>query len=152
MKKAIDELGLISSPDDWDPAQWDLTNLIGRILQVNGAPLFDLVVQVDDRNTSRYVLSVTLPRQSGIVPQFHSPVPKDLLHQLDSIRPNPDVSHRRRAKRQFVNTAGDGPGDVLDEIPDFASFDALSHPDPTLDLSLYLPDANFLQSIQVSES
>ncbi len=151
MKKAIDELGLISSPDDWDPAQWDLTNLIGRILQVNGAPLFDLVVQVDDRNTSRYVISVTLPRQSGIVPQFHSPVPKDLLHQLDSIRPNPDISHRR-AKRQFVNTAGDGPADVLDEIPDFASFDALSHPDPTLDLSLYLPDANFLQSIQVSES
>lgn len=147
MKKVIDELGLISSPENWDPAQWDLTDLIGRILQVNGAPLFDLVVQVDDRNTSRYVLSVTLPRQSGIMPQFHSLIPKDLLHQLDSIRPNPDISHRR-AKRQFVNF-GDGPADILDEIPDHSFLEAAaSHSDPSADL--FLPDANFLQSIQVS--
>lgn len=145
VKKAVDELGIIAAPSEWDPAQWDLTELIGKILNVNGAPLFDLVVQVDDRNTSRYVLSVTLPRQSGIVPQFHSPVPRDLLHHLDILR---DKKERHRVKRQFLGM-GDVQLDNHDEFPDFAIFESLNHPDPSLELhNPFLPDANFLQSIQ----
>ncbi len=116
---------------------------------MNGAPLFDLVVQVDDRNTSRYVLSVTLPRQSGIVPQFHSPVPRDLLHELEVIRSNPpDMDRRHRSKRQFVNV-GEGLPDIHDEFPDPAMFEALNNADPLFDSNPFLPDANFLQSIQV---
>lgn len=148
MKKSVDELGFIAAPSEWDPAQWDLTDLIGKILNVNGAPLFDLVVQVDDRNTSRYVLSITLPRQSGIVPQFHSPVPRDLLHHLNAVR---DKQEHHRIKRQFPGMS-DGQLDGHDEFPDFAMFESLNHPDPSLDLdNPFLPDANFLQSIQVSK-
>lgn len=153
MKNVVEELGVIAAPSEWDPSKWDLTESIGKILQVNGAPLFDLVVQVDDRNTSRYVLSVTLPRQSGIVPQFHSAVPRDLLHVLDTVRsggqrPDDVNQQHRRNKRQFINV-GDSPLDTRDELPDPSFLDPLSHADPSLDLSLYLPDANFLQSIQV---
>ena len=72
------ELGQMMNPADWSKAanQWDLTSLLIKVLQVNGAPLFDVAVQVDDRNTSRYVISVGLPRQSGVVPSFYSPIPQ----------------------------------------------------------------------------
>lgn len=147
VKKAIDELGLISAPSEWDPSRWNLTDLIGRILQHNGAPFFDLVVQVDDRNTSRYVLSVALPRQSGIMPQFHSPIARDLLHVLNS-RPSSAPIHHR-SKRQFVSV-GDSPIDTREELPNSFFPEPLSQPDPSLDL--YLPDSNFLQSVQVNTS
>jgi hypothetical protein len=148
VKKVVDELGLITAPAEWDPAQWDLTNLIAQILKVNGAPLFDLVVQVDDRNTSRYVLSVSLPRQSGIVPQFHSSLPRDLLHELDTLRSKRNTDKRSRTKRQFVNI-GEGLPDIHDEFPDPAMLEALNNADPSQDIDSFLPDANFLQSIQV---
>lgn len=148
MKKVIDELGIITPPSEWDPRRWDLTDMVGRLLKVNAAPLFDLVVQVDDRNTSQYVLSITLPRQSGIMPQFHSPIPRHLLNQLNDLRPSPDISQRRRSKRQFLNL-GDSPVDVTDELPDAAFLESLNNADPSVDISLQLPDANFLHSIQV---
>ena len=144
VKKAIDELGSISAPSEWNPSQWNLTDLIGRILQHNGAPFFDLGFQIDDRNTSRYVLAVTLPRQSGIMPQFHSPIPRDLLHVLKTTEER--GRHGHRSKRQFV-----GVGDEIhDELPDTSFLEPLFQPDPSL--NLYLPDSNFLQSIQVSIS
>ena len=115
---------------------------------MNGAPLFDLVVQVDDRNTSRYVLSVTLPRQSGIVPQFHSPVPRDLLHELQVLGSHRNIEERRRTKRQFVDI-GEGLPEIHDEFPDPAMLEALNNADPLVDSDPFLPDANFLQSIQV---
>lgn len=75
------ELGPLIPPSEWNataqlksPA--DLTDLLIRVLQVNGAPLFDVAVQVDDRNTSRYIISIGLPRQSGVMPNFYSSLPK----------------------------------------------------------------------------
>jgi hypothetical protein len=115
---------------------------------VNGAPLFDLVVQVDDRNTSRYVLSVSLPRQSGIVPQFHSPLPRDLLRELEVLRSERNVEKRRRTRRQFIDI-GEGLPEIHDDFPDPAMLEALNNADPSLDSDPFLPDANFLQSIQV---
>jgi len=58
------------------PEGLDLTDLLKQIIEHNGAPLFDLAIQVDDRNTSRYVLNIGLPRHSGIMPQFYSNIPK----------------------------------------------------------------------------
>ena len=79
MKRVIEDLGQMIATKEWNEKGWDLTDLLSRILQANGAPVFDIAVQVDDRNTSRYVLSVGLPRQSGVMPQFYSTLPKVLL-------------------------------------------------------------------------
>jgi hypothetical protein len=44
---------------------------------------------------------------------------------------------------------GEGLPDIHDEFPDPAMFEALNNADPLFDSNPFLPDANFLQSIQV---
>ena len=66
------------------PEGLDLTELLKQIIEHNGAPLFDVAIQVDDRNTSRYVLSIGLPRHSGIMPQFYSNMPKVSFNLISS--------------------------------------------------------------------
>lgn len=145
VKNVIDELGKITSPTDWDPSGWNLTDLIARMIEVNGAPLFDIAVQVDDRNTSRYVLNLALPRQSGILPQFYSSLSKDLLHFVK--REKRDQSLNRRFKRQF--NFGDFPDHQ--ELPEAAILEALelaSFADGNKAGDV-LPDADFAHNIQV---
>ena len=74
----VEDLGGIVHPQSWASdsdlkTSWNLTSMLVEVMRINGAPLFDLAVQVDDRNASQYVLSLSLPRQSGVLPQFHSP-------------------------------------------------------------------------------
>lgn len=143
VKKVIEELDIIASPSEWNQSTWNLTDLLARMIQVNAAPLFDIAVQVDDRNTSRYVLNLALPRQSAILPQFFASVPKDLLHLVSEKR-----DAKRRVKRQFnFGEFGDHqelPSDgALLEALGLASFDDENK------AGGFLPDADFAHSIQV---
>ena len=128
-------------------AHWDLTGLLTRILQVNGAPLFDVAVQVDDRNTSRYLVSIGLPRQSGVMPTFYSPIQKDLLNVLGKTIPAEASGGKRRNKRQFTHFA-DNPSDSRDETPETILETLHALPHDIAGGGLFLPDANFLSSIQ----
>ena len=78
----VEELGGMAHSSSWTESAWDMTDFLVNIIRINGAPLFDLAVQVDDRNVSRYVLSVGLPRQSGVLPQFYSSQVKVLRSHL----------------------------------------------------------------------
>ena len=61
-------------PSEWSSASWNMTKLIALMMQHNGAPLFDFSVVVDDRNVSRYIVSILPPRYSGILPMFRTPL------------------------------------------------------------------------------
>ena len=83
--KIVQQLGQLiplSAMNSSEPVGLDLTELLIRIIERNGAPLFDLAIQVDDRNTSRFLLNVGLPRHSGIMPQFYSNIPKVILDSI----------------------------------------------------------------------
>jgi hypothetical protein len=65
----------------------NLTWMIVKLLSVNGAPLFDLYLDQDLRNSSRLALFLDLPRRSGhtlrlfrstphkVLPSPHIPLP-----------------------------------------------------------------------------
>lgn len=156
----MEELGHLIPPLLWNvTAHWDLTSLLTRILQVNGAPLFDVAVQVDDRNTSRFIISVGLPRQSGVMPSFYSQLPQDLVDLASRMTADEGSASKTeqhsagiRKKRQFTNFA-DNPSDNRDETPE-SLLEALNglpfHNEAGGPGGLFLPDANFLSSIQVS--
>lgn len=147
----IEQLDKIASPADWNQASWNLTDLISRMIQVNGAPLFDVAVQVDDRNTSRYVLNLALPRQSGIMPQFYSSLPNDLLHfaSQSEKRETDKYPANRRFKRQF-NFGDFGEHQELPESAILEAFGLASFADEiTSGPGNFVPDADFAHNIQV---
>ncbi|GLH13890.1 Endothelin-converting enzyme-like 1 [Gryllus bimaculatus] len=62
MLALLDELGGYLPPGAPPP---DLTALVARLLQVNGAPLFDVDLDADPRNRSRLAIFLDLPRRSA---------------------------------------------------------------------------------------
>lgn len=149
--RIVQQLGQLiplSAMNNTKPEGLDLTELLKQIIEHNGAPLFDVAIQVDDRNTSRYVLSIGLPRHSGIMPQFYSNMPKDLLDlansktnfQKSSVNSNEDHSRTKRQNRKIFDDLIDETGEIpfIDD-PMFVTPDALG---------FFQGNGSFLTSIQ----
>jgi len=147
--RIVQELGPLRPPSATNGSQpegLDLTELLERIIQYNGAPLFDLGVQVDDRNASRYVINVALPRQSAIMPQFYSNLPHDLLDLVDvnwresAAGASEGRSRQRRHYPDFFDESTDETGE-MPFVDDPALFSAEA-------LGLFQGNGSFLTSIQ----
>jgi hypothetical protein len=75
----LNELGGYLLPGT--PQAPDLTSLVIRLLQVNGAPLFDLYLERDVTNRTRLAVFLDLPRRYGHTTRLlHRPYPEVNWH------------------------------------------------------------------------
>ncbi len=66
----LQQLGGYQTNDRWSDSRFDLTNLTLELLRVNGAPLFDVTLDIDAKNSSRYALIIELPRPTSLMPSL----------------------------------------------------------------------------------
>nr|XP_053653838.1 uncharacterized protein DDB_G0271670-like [Cherax quadricarinatus] len=57
----------------FQPESWNLTRALLEMFRMNGAPLFDVIIDADIRNSSRFSIIITSPRRSGLVPALVRP-------------------------------------------------------------------------------
>lgn len=82
---------------------WNLTNAILELMRLNGVPLFDVLIDADIRNSSKFAIIIAPPRRYGLIPSLVGPT-------LPSRR-RPDLEKIRRPKgRQSLF------GDTLDDL------------------------------------
>ncbi|XP_045585451.2 uncharacterized protein [Procambarus clarkii] len=52
----------------FEAERWNLTRALVQMLRMNGAPLFDVIVDADIHNSSRYSIVISAPLHSGLIP------------------------------------------------------------------------------------
>lgn len=66
----LSSLGGYQRSETWSDSQFDLTNVTLQLLRLNGAPLFDIMLDIDAKSRSRYALIIELPRPTSLVPNL----------------------------------------------------------------------------------
>ncbi|XP_045116012.1 neprilysin-3-like isoform X2 [Portunus trituberculatus] len=51
----------------FDSSKWDLTSALLQLLQINGAPVFDIVVDSDVKEVGKFSIVITSPRNFGLI-------------------------------------------------------------------------------------
>ncbi|CAG7732079.1 unnamed protein product [Allacma fusca] len=90
----LNSVGGYQWSDTWSEGQFDLTNATLKFLWLSAAPLFDVMLDIDAKNRSRFALIVDLPRPTSLVPSlFHSTTApdQDYLFHYESILNRPKV-------------------------------------------------------------
>jgi len=67
VSEILESLGGFQRAEDWSDSRFDLTNFTLKLLHANGAPLFDLMLDIDAKNRSRYALIIELPRPTSLL-------------------------------------------------------------------------------------
>ncbi|XP_042882066.1 endothelin-converting enzyme homolog [Penaeus japonicus] len=52
---------------------WNLTNAILELMRLNGVPLFDVLIDADIRNSSKFAIIIAPPRRYGLIPSLVGP-------------------------------------------------------------------------------
>ncbi|OXA60339.1 Phosphate-regulating neutral endopeptidase [Folsomia candida] len=58
---------------NWSEKDFDLTSTVLAFLRMNAAPLFDLTLDINPKDKSKYALIVELPRPTSLVPNLFQP-------------------------------------------------------------------------------
>ncbi|XP_047476356.1 uncharacterized protein LOC125030368 [Penaeus chinensis] len=69
---------------------WNLTNAILELVRLNGVPLFDVLIDADIRNSSKFAIIIAPPRRYGLIPSLVGPT--------RSSRRRPDLEKILRSK------------------------------------------------------
>jgi len=95
VSELITPLGGYKTLQTWSEKDFDLTSTILKFLRVNAAPFFDLTLDIDPRDKSKYALVVELPRPTSLVPNLFQPLSQQddvlLVSPQNDISPNPMV-------------------------------------------------------------
>ncbi|ROT68756.1 Endothelin-converting enzyme-like 1 [Penaeus vannamei] len=54
----------------FEKESWNLTNAILELMRLNGVPLFDVLIDADIRNSSRFAIIIAPPRRYGLIPRW----------------------------------------------------------------------------------
>ncbi|XP_076030611.1 neprilysin-2-like isoform X2 [Oratosquilla oratoria] len=57
----------------FDNSKWNLTKAVLEMIRHNGVPFFDVIIDADVRNASRYTMVITAPRRYGLIPALVGP-------------------------------------------------------------------------------
>ncbi|KAG0717186.1 Endothelin-converting enzyme 2 [Chionoecetes opilio] len=56
----------------FDPSSWDLTRALLQLFRINGAPLFDIMIDSDVRRDNNFAILITSPRNFGLISRLKS--------------------------------------------------------------------------------
>lgn len=70
----IEPFGGYKTTATWSEKDFDLTSTVLNFLRRNAAPLFDLTLDIDPKDPSKYALIVELPRPTSLLPNLLQPL------------------------------------------------------------------------------
>lgn len=94
MYSLLEELGGYLPPGSLGPS--DLTPLLGRLLRLNGAPLFDVRLEQDPTDPAKLTVFIDVPRRGGALGSllaFREENHVSVIQHFEDRRSNPDIQY-----------------------------------------------------------
>ena len=70
----------------FDSSKWDLTSALQQLLQVNGAPLFDIDLDSDVDEVGKFTIIITSPRDFGLISRLARHPPHSRNRNLQQLK------------------------------------------------------------------